>query len=80
MAEGKKEEFKVSGQDIVEKVKKLIHEGNIRRILIKQEGKVVIEIPMTIAAVGTLLAPLLAAIGAFTALATNCTIEVERKE
>ncbi|HTY13136.1 MAG TPA: DUF4342 domain-containing protein [Candidatus Omnitrophota bacterium] len=80
MEESKKEEFKVSGQEIVEKVKKLVHEGNIRRILIKQEGKVVIELPMTIAAVGTLLAPVLAAIGAFAALATNCTIEVERKE
>ena len=80
MTEGKKEEFKVSSQEIVEKVKKLVHEGNVRRILIKQEGKVVIELPMTIAAVGALLAPLLAAIGAFAALATNCTIEVERKE
>ncbi|MFA4967282.1 MAG: DUF4342 domain-containing protein [Candidatus Margulisiibacteriota bacterium] len=80
MSEDKKEEFKVSGSEIVEKVKKVIHEGNVRRILIKQEGKVVIEIPMTIAAVGALLAPLLAAVGAFAALATNCTIEVERKE
>ena len=80
MAEGKKEEFKVSSQDIVEKIKKLVHEGNIRRIIIKQEGKVVMELPMTIAAVGTLIAPVLAAVGAFAALATNCTIEVERRE
>ena len=80
MAEGKREEFKVSGQDIVEKVKNLIHEGNIRRILIKQDGKVVMEIPMTIAAVGTLVAPVLAALGAFAALATNCSIVVERRE
>ena len=80
MDEGRKEEFKASGQEVVEKVKNLIHEGNVRRILIKQEGKVVMEIPMTIAAVGALIAPVLAAIGAFAALATNCTIEVERKE
>jgi hypothetical protein len=79
MAEGKKEEFKVSGSDVVEKVKSLIHEGNIRRIVIKQEGKVVMELPMTIAAVGTLVAPVLAALGAFAALATNCTIEVEKR-
>ncbi len=80
MEEGKKEEFKVSGPEIVEKVKNLVHEGNVRRILIKQDGKVVLELPMTVAAIGTILAPLLAAIGAFAALATNCTIEVERKE
>ncbi|KAF0133589.1 MAG: hypothetical protein FD145_1205 [Candidatus Saganbacteria bacterium] len=80
MAEEKKEEFKVSGQDVVEKVKSLIHEGSVRKIIIKQDGKVVIEIPMTLAAIGTVLAPVLAAVGAFAALATNCSIEVERKE
>ena len=80
MDEGRKEEFKVAGSQILEKVNGLIREGNVRRIIIKQDDKVVIEIPMTIAAIGTVLAPLLAAIGAFAALATNCTIEVERKE
>jgi hypothetical protein len=80
MTEGKKEEFKVTGQDIVEKVKNLVHEGNIRKIIIKQDGKVVMELPMTVAAVGTLIAPVLAALGAFAALATNCTIEVEKRE
>ena len=75
-----REEFKVTSSQIVEKVKELIKEGNIRRILIKQKGKTVLEIPMTIAAVGVLFAPVLAAIGAFAALATECTIEVERRK
>ena len=74
------EEFRVSGAQLVEKVKDLIHEGNIRRIQIKHEGRVVIEIPMTVAAVGMLVAPVLAALGAFAALATECTIVVERVE
>ncbi len=75
-----KEEFKVSGAQLVDKVKELIHEGNVRRIQIKHEGRVVIEIPLTVAAVGVLIAPVLAAVGAFAALATECTIAVERDE
>jgi len=74
------EEFKVSGEDVIKKVKELIQEGNIRRIIIKnEEGKSLIEIPLTIALVGTVVAPILAAVGALAALVTNCTIVVERR-
>jgi DNA-binding Lrp family transcriptional regulator len=74
----KREEFKVSGSELVEKIKALVHEGNIRRIVIKQDGQTVMELPLTIAAVGVILAPVLAAVGAFAALASNCSIVVER--
>ena len=78
------EKFAVSGSHLVEKVKQLIHEGNIRRIRIIHDGKTVLEIPLTIgapaAAIGILAVPLLAALGAFAVLVTNCTIEVEKIE
>ena len=74
----KREEFQVSGSELVEKIKALVHEGNIRRIVIKQDGQTVMELPLTIAAVGVILAPVLAAVGAFAALASNCSIVVER--
>jgi DNA-binding Lrp family transcriptional regulator len=74
----KREEFKVSGSELVDKIKQLLHEGSIRRIVIKQDGNTVIELPLTVAAVGVVLAPVLAAVGAFAALATNCSIIVER--
>ena len=77
----KKEEFKVSGEEVLKKVKELVKEGNIRRIIIKnEEGKSLIEIPLTIGVVGTLLLPVLAAIGAIAAVVTNCTIVVEKRE
>jgi len=72
-----KEEIKVSGQQLVETVKKLVHEGNVRRLIIKNEkGETLVEIPVTVATVGALLLPIIAALGAIAALATNCTIEV----
>jgi hypothetical protein len=75
------EEIKVAGRDLVEKVKQLIHEGNIHRLIIKnEEGHILIEVPITIAAVGAIAAPVLAAVGAIAALVTNCTIVVERRE
>lgn len=78
------EKYTVSGKDVLEKVKQLIHEGNIRRIRLIHEGRTIIDIPLTIgagAAVVTIMAaPLLAAVGAFAALATECTIEVEKME
>lgn len=78
--ESKKEEFKVSGDKIVSKIKELIKEGNVRRIIIKSEkGETIMEIPLTFAVVGTLFAPILAAVGALAALVTSCTIVVERK-
>jgi len=73
------EEHKVSGDDLVAKVKELVHEGNIRRIVIKnEEGKELIEVPLTLGVVGALLLPVLAAIGAIAALVTECTIVVEK--
>ena len=79
-----KEKFTVSGNQIVEKVKQLIHEGNVRRVRLLHEGRVVLEIPLTIgapaAAIGILAAPVLAALSAFAALVTECTIEVEKVE
>jgi hypothetical protein len=74
------EEFEVSGDKVVETVKRLVHEGNIRRITIKgEDGKTLIEIPLTIGVVGALLVPVLAAVGALAALVARCTIVVERK-
>jgi hypothetical protein len=79
-----KESFTVSGGQVLEKVKQLIHEGNIRRVRLLHEGKTIIEIPLSVGApvavVGILAAPVLAAIGAFAALVTECTIEVEKIE
>ncbi|HEY83201.1 MAG TPA: DUF4342 domain-containing protein [Dehalococcoidia bacterium] len=78
------EKFTVSGSQLVEKIKQLIHEGNIRRVRLLHEGRTVIEIPLSIgapaAAIGILAAPVLAAIGAFAALVAECTIEVEKVE
>lgn len=78
------EKFTVSGSQLVEKIKQLIHEGNIRRVRLLHEDRTVIEIPLSIgapvAALGILAAPVLAAIGAFAALVTECTIEVEKIE
>jgi hypothetical protein len=75
------EEFTVNGEELLAKVKSLINEGNIRRIIIKDEsGKVLVELPLTIGVVGALLAPVLAAVGAIAALVTKCTIVVERRE
>ena len=68
------------GQDLVDWVKRLIEEGNVRRITIKNKtGKTIIEIPLTIGVVGTVLAPVLAAVGAIAALVSDCTIAVERE-
>ena len=77
-----KEKFTISGEQLVEKIKQLIHEGNIRKVRIIHKGKTVLEVPLTIGAPATVAmivaAPVLAAIGAFAALVTECTIEVEK--
>jgi hypothetical protein len=66
---------------LVQKVKELIHEGNVRRIIINNdEGKTLLDIPVTVGVIGIVLVPWLAAIGAIAALATNCTIVVERQK
>jgi hypothetical protein len=75
------EEFQVMGRDLVEKVRALIHEGNVQRIVVKDEhGNTFVEIPVTVAAAGAILAPLLAAIGAIAALVAKFTIVVVRSE
>ena len=75
------EEYQVDGDYLVHKIKELVHEGNIRRIIIKNEnGERLIEVPLTIGAVGVVLLPVWAAIGAIAALVTNCTIVVEKVE
>ncbi len=74
------EEFKVSGSEILEKIKEIIREGNARRIIFKTEdGRTFMEIPLTVGIVGTLIAPVWAAIGAVAALASNLTIVVEKE-
>ena len=81
MSEFNTEEFKVSGEHLLSKLKELLHEGNIRRIIIQDEdGKVLIEFPLTFGVVGLVLAPTLAAVGAIAALVTEATIIVEKEQ
>jgi len=73
------EEFQLDGDKILEKIKEILREGNIRRIIIKNEdGRVLMDIPVTLGVVGAVLAPQLAAIGAVAALLTRCTLVVEK--
>jgi hypothetical protein len=75
------EEFEVTGDQVVETVKRLVHQGNIRRITIKDtDGRSLIEIPLTLGVVGAVLLPVWAAVGALAALVTRCTIVVEKLE
>ena len=75
------EEFQVSADDLVRRVKELVQEGNIRRVIVRSEkGETMLEIPVTVGVIGALFAPYLAALGAIAALATRCTIAVERKK
>jgi hypothetical protein len=75
------EEYEVSGDDLVAQIKEILHEGNIRRIIIKnEEGKTLIEIPLTLGVIGAVLLPVWAAIGAIAALAAKFTLVVEKVE
>jgi len=78
------EKFTISGSQLVEKIKQLVHEGNIRKVRVIHKGDTILEIPLSVgapaAAAVALAAPLLAALGAFAALVTECTIEVEKIE
>ena len=75
------EEFRVDGEELLTKIKNLLKEGNIRRLIIKdKDGKVLFEIPLTFGVVGALIAPQLAAIGAIAALLTEATVVVEKAE
>jgi hypothetical protein len=72
------ETTRLQGSELLDKLKQVIHEGNARRIVIKHCDRVVAEFPLTAGVVGTMLAPILAAIGALVALLNDCSIEVER--
>ena len=74
------EKIESKGEEALEQVKRLIAEGNVRRVRIRQKDHIVAEFPLTIGLVGAVLAPVVAAIGAVAALITDCTIEVERQE
>jgi hypothetical protein len=74
------EEIRIRGEELLAKVKELVHEGNVRRMIIKNdEGTTLIEVPLTVGVIGAVLLPVWAAIGAIAALATDCTIVVERR-
>lgn len=76
-----REEFTVSSNDLIERVKQLLHEGNVTRIIVKDDkGNVMLEIPATAGVIGIIIAPWLAALGVIAAYATNCRIVVERRE
>ncbi len=72
------ETIKVEGGQLIDRIKQLIHEGNVRRITIRQGEQTIAEFPLTIGVIGVLMAPVLAAVGALAALLSDCTIEVER--
>jgi hypothetical protein len=73
-----REKIEGTTDQILAQIKRLLDEGNIRRVVVKQQGRVVAEFPLTVGVVGTVLAPLAAAIGALTAVLTDCSIEVEK--
>lgn len=75
-----RETIEVTGEELVAKVKELVAEGNVRRVRIRQQQRTIAEFPLTAGVVGTVLAPVLAAIGALAAILAECTIEVERTE
>jgi hypothetical protein len=70
--------FKAESENVISKIKALIHEGNVRRVVVQHQGRTVAEFPLTAGVVGAVLAPVLAAIGALVALLQDCTIQVER--
>lgn len=74
------EELTANGEEVVERVKQIVEEGNVRRVTIKQDGRTLVEFPLTFGVVGALLAPQLAALGAIAALVSRCSITVEREE
>jgi hypothetical protein len=80
MPDFKSEEFQFSGDSLLAKIREIIHAGNVRRVIIKnEEGRVLVDIPLTLGVVGTLLAPQLAAIGAIAALVLKGTIVIEKE-
>lgn len=78
MQETRKESFTVEGNQVIEKIRQLIREGNVRHIVVRRGSRTIVEFPVTVGVIGTVLAPALAAIGVVAALLTECTIEVQR--
>lgn len=75
------EQYQLTGEDVITKIKQIVHEGNVRRVLIKNaEGHVIVEFPLTVGVVGAALVPMWAALGAIVALVTDCTIEIEQQD
>jgi hypothetical protein len=73
------ERYRMTGEEMIAQVKKIVHEGNVRRVLIKNpEGHIIVEFPLTVGVVGAALAPMWAAVGAVVAIVTECTVEVEK--
>src|SRR5690242_9804460 len=75
-----REQLAIQGDHLAEKVRELVHEGNVRRLIIKHEGHTVVEIPVTWGVIGTILSPTLAAVGAIGMMVSNCTLEIIRVE
>ena len=75
-----REELRVTGENLLTTVKKLIHEGNVRRIIVKQGEHTIVELPLAVGVISVALTPMLAAVGAISALMADCTIVVERIE
>ena len=80
MADTCKESFKIAGQHLVDAVKKLLHEGNVRRVTIRHGEHTIAEFPLTVGVVGVVIAPVLAAVAAIAAATQECTVDVERVE
>jgi len=78
MDETRQESFKLQGEQLLDKLKQIIHEGNVRKVTVKQGERVLAEFPLTLGVAAAVIAPVLAAIGAIAALVTECTIEIER--
>jgi hypothetical protein len=75
----RKEEFRVDGEELIAKIKELVHEGNIRHLtIVNEDGKTLIDLPLTVGVVGALVAPQMAAQGAIAALVSHCTVVVEK--
>lgn len=74
----REESYQVNGPDLIDRVKELIEEGNVRRLVIRQDDRTIVEVPLFVGAIAALLAPQLAAIGAIAALLTHCTLVIER--
>jgi hypothetical protein len=74
------ETIETTGEQLIAKVKELIAAGNVRRVRIRQQDKLIAEFPLTVGVVGTVFAPMLAAVGALAALLTDCSIDIERTE